>query len=339
MARRAGDPAALADVLDLRSETLAHPSTLQERMALADEQIELTEGLRDPAPLVRALLNGVVAGFEAGRLDLVDPRLDRAEQLADEHGHSTLRWAAKVQRAKRLTLAGRLDEAGQAASDAFQLGQAAGQADAPLVFATQHFRLSWLRGQLDEVRSIALGAVDEFPERPGLLVATARILEGSGRPDEARAELARLVSLGLDWLPRDTNSLTLAAIAVVTANRLRLPEVVELVLPVLAPYRDHIVADRTIVLGSVVHFLGLAAFALGDVELAEEELNAAIDVHRRLGALPMLATSQAELARVLAERGWPGDVPRAGRLADEARTTGRGLGMAGLLADLAELEI
>jgi tetratricopeptide (TPR) repeat protein len=339
MARRSGDRAALAEVLDLRSETLAHPSTLEERMALADEQVELTEGLRDPAPRARALLHGVVAGFEAGRLDLVDARLDRAERLADEHGHPALRWAVTVQRAKRLTLAGRLDEAGQVTSEAFQLGQAAGQADAPLVFATQHFWLSWLRGRLDEVRSLALGAVGEFPELPGLLVATARILEGSGRPEEARAELEKLVASDLEWLPRDANALTIASVAIVSATRLRLPEIVERVAPVLAPYRDHIVADRTNVIGSAVHFLGMAAFALGDLELAEEELNAAIDVHRRLAAPALLAFSQAELARVLADRGWPGDATRARRLIDEARATATELGMAGLLADLAELEV
>ena len=175
MARRLDDPATLADVLVLRSDTIDHPGTLDERLRLADEQVELLEtGLNEPALSVRAFLNGRGdAGFEAGRLDLVDERLDRAERVADDVGQSVVGWQVKVQRAKRLMLAGRLSEAGEVVGAAFQLGQAGGQPDAPLVFAVQHLSRAALVGRLDEVLPLLSEAVNQFGDHRGLLAIDA----------------------------------------------------------------------------------------------------------------------------------------------------------------------
>lgn len=338
VARRLEDPATLGDVLALRSEAIAHPSTLTERVALADEQIELAEQIDEPGLLVRGLLNCVVAGFETGDIERIDRHLDRAERLADELGHPVLRWQAKVQRAKRLTLAGRFDEASHMTGEAFQLGQAAGQADAPMVFATQHFLLCSLRGGLEEVLPVIVSAVGEYPGHAGLLVVKARVLEAVGRPGEARAALEKAMAEGgFGRLPHDSNLLGIASIATVAAHRLDVPEAAALVVPVLEPYADQIVADRANVLGAAAHFLGLAALTMGDLDTAEELLTETIDVHRRLGAPALLALAQADLARVLAERRWVGDRIRIGRLVDEARATGEELGLGGLLADIASI--
>ncbi|MGH9118966.1 MAG: serine/threonine-protein kinase PknK [Acidimicrobiales bacterium] len=338
MARRLGDPATLADVLVLRSDTIDQPSTLDERLRLADEQIERLVPFSEPALLVLALLQGVAAGFEAGRLELVDERLDRAERLAVDLGHPVAGWQVKVQRTKRLTLAGRLTEAGELAGAAFQLGQAAGQPDAPLVFAIQHLALSSFQRRSAEGLPLLAEAVTEFRDHPALLAIEAKVLHDVGRVDEARVRLEQAVAEGLGWLPSDGNRLSMAAVVAVGAQRLGLPEAAELVVPVLEPFGGQIVADRATVLGSVAHFLGLAALARGRLDEAEARLMEAIDVHRRLGAPVLLASAQSDLARVLAERGWPGDRTRRARLVDEAMTTAAELGLDRLGADLADID-
>ena len=89
--------------------------------------------------------------------------------------------------------------------------------------------------------------------------------------------------------------------------------------------------------GSAAHFAGLARAALGQMDVAEDRLVDAIDIHRRLGATVLQAASQSALARVLAERGWPGDRPRLARLVDEATATADDLDLDALRSELARL--
>ena len=78
------------------------------------------------------------------------------------------------------------------------------------------------------------------------------------------------------------------------------------------------------------------AFELGvQLPRGREHLLAAIDAHRRLGAVPWVALSRHAYAGVLRARAAPGDGERAGRLAGEARLAAESLGMRPLGGPLA----
>ncbi len=337
MARRLTDPATIAEVLILRSDTIARPDTLAERLALADEELVLTEQLGEPSLLIRALVNAVMVAFEAGRIDLVDERLDRAVRLTDQISQPLLRWLVMQQRAKRLTMEGRFEEASAAAGEAFELGQAAGQPEAPLVFAGQHFLLCMFQGRHEEMLPLMEDAAGDDTIVPAVLVVQARMMAEAGRVEAARELLEKALAEGIGWLPDDSTRLTIASLIALTAYLLEMPEVARTVVPVLRPYPGHVAADRMNVGGSVAHYLGLASFTIGELEDAERWLSEAIDVHRRMGAVPLMAFTQYDLARTLHERGWAGDRPRLTVLAEEARATAEELGMPVLARNAATL--
>jgi DNA-binding NarL/FixJ family response regulator len=76
----------------------------------------------------------------------------------------------------------------------------------------------------------------------------------------------------------------------------------------------------------------MLAAARGDLELADEHFEAAIDFNRRMGATTWVAHTAYEQARALSARGGAGDRDRAGRLAGEAAALAERIGMPTLLA-------
>jgi hypothetical protein len=339
MARRVADPAALADVIMLRAETIARPDTLDERLRLVDDVLDLLAPRSEPLLTARALVLGIDASLEAARLDLVDDRLDQAIELAGELGDPSVGWLAGLARVKRLMLAGALDEAAEAASSAVALGEAAGQAEARLVLAVEGLALAGYGRRDDRRLPELMTAAGDLVDHPQLLVIRGWALGREGRVDEGRALLVEATGDGLGWLPDDENRLSLLALMAASAERLGAPETAELVVPELEPFTDRLVVDRTAVWGSVAHFAGVAAAALGRHDAAEERLVEAIDLQRRLGAPVFLAGSQTALASVLAGRGWPGDRPRLARLVEEAGATADELRLDGLRTELAKLAL
>jgi tetratricopeptide (TPR) repeat protein len=84
--------------------------------------------------------------------------------------------------------------------------------------------------------------------------------------------------------------------------------------------------------GSLERPLGLLASALGRFDAAGRHFDAAIEGNARLRARPWVAHSEHEYARMLLERGEPGDRERAVELLGRALETARSLGMASLTA-------
>jgi hypothetical protein len=95
------------------------------------------------------------------------------------------------------------------------------------------------------------------------------------------------------------------------------------------------VVGQIVFYGAVEHYLGAAAAALGRHDAAEEHLDSALERHRRMGALPFIALTQAELARVRRHRGDPDAGERFAEAHRAAETIGA-LGVARRAAELAQ---
>ncbi len=166
MARRLGDPATLAEVLVLRSPTIWHATTLAERVAIADEQATLAEELWTRPSACTPRSTGSMPRWNRrqrrGRV-----RLERAVVLADELGQPTLRWLVTFQRARLAAVHGDFDRAEQLATEALELGQAAGQPDAFAAYAAQLFMIRTFQGRLDEIVELVAQATAANPELPG----------------------------------------------------------------------------------------------------------------------------------------------------------------------------
>jgi hypothetical protein len=86
-------------------------------------------------------------------------------------------------------------------------------------------------------------------------------------------------------------------------------------------------------MGPVSRAVGVLATLAGDLTRAEEYFEDALAVSRRIGAPPHVARTSVDYARLLLERGAPGDLERARSLLDEAAATAHDLGMMAVLAD------
>jgi tetratricopeptide (TPR) repeat protein len=208
------------------------------------------------------------------------------------------RWYGPMWRSMLAGLAGSFAEAERLTEEGAAIGRAAGDDNAGLLFEVQ--RLSWrfLQGRLadDEVAAIerrAAGSAADTAWRGWLAKVHAQ------RSDERRArdELDRALA-ALPGLPLDANWLySVTALGELSAELGELDSA-ERLYRMIEPYagRNVIVGRATVSTGCSSLSLGLLAAALGDRERARGHLEEAVDVNRRLGALPDLARAEAALA-------------------------------------------
>jgi hypothetical protein len=98
------------------------------------------------------------------------------------------------------------------------------------------------------------------------------------------------------------------------------------------PYAErNVVCHPGCATGSVSRYLGLLATLLGRFEDGSSHFEDALVLNARMGARPWLAHTQEDYARLLLERGEPGDREKAQTLLDAAVTTYRELDMTGPL--------
>lgn len=150
VARRAGDREALAHVVASSIVARWDPSTLDERFGLCTELIRLGTELASQEILFqgRLLFGGTL--LEAGDGEGARRELQAALDLAAHLHQPFYLWLTGTLRTMQVILGGgpaRED----AAAETFQVGQASGQPDAPLIFAMDINQIRWDQGRLTEL--------------------------------------------------------------------------------------------------------------------------------------------------------------------------------------------
>ena len=202
--------------------------------------------------------------------------------------------------------------------------------DASGVYGIQMFGIRREQGRLAElaptVRLLTSTAVDGA-WRPGLAVVLAEL----GMEDEARRELRRIASDGLDGL---RPSLWLASLAYLADACAALEDgtTAESVYRELERY-----AGTNVMIGHLVscygaadRFLGAVTAVLGDWERSEAFFEAAVRLNQELGARTWLAHTRFEYARMLLRRGATQDRERAAEQLGEAAALANAVGMRAL---------
>lgn len=129
-ARRSGRDETLLAVLVAGVEALRAPDTLNERLTLSAEAVELSQRLADRAAEFWALCGHANALDEAGRRSEVDTLVERRLELAELLNQPTIHVAAGWAASKRAWLDGSLDEAERLALQMGRRAQLAGHPDA-----------------------------------------------------------------------------------------------------------------------------------------------------------------------------------------------------------------
>ena len=306
IARERGDPTTLVTTLGLRLVALWTPDQVQQRLQLGAELDEFRKlaGSRRSGQFLSAMTLYCQAAMEGGELALADQLLAWIEQTANELRQPASVGYAKLRLASRATVAGRLDEAEQLATEAYRLCLDAGQKDAEAFYTGQLFTIRLHQGRLGEVLDMLAESAERYPGIRAFRAATAVCAAEVDDLDRCRKEFQD-VAAGLEQIRFDLNWLPAIALTAVAAARLGDSGVAARLRPMLEPYRHQFIDNASTFFGSVEHFYGLCCAVVGDDVAAEVAFDVALAAHRRLGSPPLLARTQLEYADTLALQGAP----------------------------------
>jgi tetratricopeptide (TPR) repeat protein len=330
IARRSGDDSTLTNVLLQNYFTISAPDTHEQRLAYTEELIGLAERLGDPVITARASLYRARSLGESGNLEAADFFLDRAERLSAQLGQPTLRWLVGHFRTIRTTLGGELEAAERFAVAGCELGEATGQPDALLIMASQLFLVRLDQGRLGELEERLAGRVAAAPHFLAVRAYLALLLCELDRPDEAREHYEQVAAENFTRVPKDPPWIIAipasAAVCAYLGDRDRATVLFDL----LEPYASQVVFTAGGSFGAVGHYLGILAATSGDLDEAERRFAHAAATHERIGAPIWLARTRLEWARMLLDRGRPGDAEQARALLGQALATARARGAANI---------
>ena len=303
MARRAGDPAELALMLANHHATIWGPDNLDERLALATEQLALAREAGDRSRERWAHFLCFVNRLEGGDVATADAALDAFAATADDLGQPFYRWYAALMRRTRALMDGRMADAQAIAADLDELYHADDGDDA-WARAVQEVPARWQQGRLDEVRDLVEERVHRHASIPAYRCLLAWIDAETGREDAARRELERFAANGgLAELPRDEHWLAAVVNLAATAASLGETAYAATLRERLAPYADRLVLFDAgwACLGPCARHLGALSALAGDRDAAVDFYEQALALAARAGSRPWVAQVERDLSAVLGE--------------------------------------
>jgi tetratricopeptide (TPR) repeat protein len=337
VARRLGDPATLGTALVERYWCLWGPAWTEQRLAIANEVVALADRLADKelafhGHTLRAT-NFLQLGDRAG----ADHALDVQRELTRDLRQPRYRWNSLVGDALRAFLDGDLERSERLASEALAVGQHAEAATAVRGFAGQLAMIRREQGRLAELEPAVAAAVARQPQVTAFRCNLAWVMVELGRLDEARGHLDHLAAAKFTDLPDDGLLefclANLAEVAVALADRPRAERLYDLLLP----YAERqLMLAGALALGPAARLLGGLAALLDRAEEASAHFERALVLAARMRAIPCLAWTRLDYARMLAGR--DGERERARGLLDEARAAAHEHGLVRLLEEAAKVE-
>ncbi len=331
LAREHDDGAGLSRVL-VRAYWARGATPPEEILAMLTEAKSLASLLGDTEAQTEAMAWRVPTLVALGDLDSARAEVAALSEMAERTGQPFMNHVAEHYGSAIALCDGKLAEAEAMAERSRDWGLLLTGRDASGSYGIQMFGIRREQGRLAElapaVRVLAGGGDRHGPWQPGLVAVLAEL----GMEEEARHELARIRSAGLDGF---RSSLWLGALTYLTDACAALgdEQMAAQLYPELEPYAGgnvmigHLVACY----GAADRYLGMLAATLGEPDLAERHFELALDLNRGMGASTWLAHTAHEYGRFLVGRG-RADRERGEALLAEAATLAERIGMSGLLA-------
>lgn len=329
MSRRLGEPA--GELLALYSSTWAlhGPDDAAQRARTADELVRLAHRLGDHDMAFRAHHLRLNVQLESGAWQQALADIEGCRLLSARLAQPLHHWQVAAFDAMRLLVTGRADEGAEAAEEALALGRRGHGQMATVVYGAQLLAARWAQGRLEEVLDAARVFADRYPYAPAWRAALAFCCTEVGDHDSARVELDALALRDFEDLPRDGNFLTAACLLAQTAARVGDLPRAALLQRMLQPYADRyvVMAAGAVAFVSVELPLAALASALGEPERALAHVVRARQKHQSRGARCLSVWTAEEHARILRERGAPGDREAAAAVTAQALVLAEELGM------------
>ncbi len=328
IAREIDSPQTLAAALQRKIFIPYGPEAARERLALADEMVELGEDCGDREAVVRGHAYRLWSFLELGDMPAVDRELEIYARLADELRMPEHSWHTFALRGMRALMDGDVDEAERLAQEARRAGDRAEQPLAQQYYGIQLIQIRSMQGRAGELLPIVRDLAERFPAIPAWRGGVVTLAARSGDTEQAARELDRLAADDFSVFPRDVNwfaamGLMGEAIAMTGAERHA-----ERAYELLLPYEGHVivVARAAACNGPVDRVLGLLAQTMGRLDDAERHLGNAVEIATRMNDRPGMALSGLGLAKVLLQRDRADDRELALELLSTVLSTAREMG-------------
>jgi AAA ATPase domain len=328
LARRAGNPAALAYALDGRLAAISAPDTVGECLALIRELRDLAERIGDPERVVNALDHKRTRQLMVGDLREAEAALETEGRLFHALRQPAQLWQVYSARAMFALAAGRLTEAEEFIAQAFAFGKRVLPDVAVPVYRLQLHALRDFQGRLEEIAPAIGDLVADYPTRPVFRCALAHVGARLAHVTEAQRALDDLARDDFAGLPFDQEWLYGMSLLAETAGLLGDSDSGAALYRLLVPWATFSAADHPEGFrGSISRYLGLLATMTQSWEAAQLHFEDALAANARMGARPWLAHTKYDYARMLHARNGRGDRERAQALLDATRETYRQLRM------------
>jgi DNA-binding SARP family transcriptional activator len=328
LARRSGNPAALAYALDGRAAAIISPATVAERLAVGSELREVAERIGDTERTVQAHSHRIMAQLQAGEVSEAEIDLAAADRIAQELRMPAQLWQVCGIQAMLALAAGRLTDADELVPRALALGERAQPTAVIPVYVLQRYTLSDFRGGIEKVEPAIRDLAGEYPARRVFRCALAYLHARLARLPEAKQTLDELAGDDFSALPFDQEWLFGMSLLAETAALLGDTDSAAILYRLLHPWAALNAVDQAEgIRGSVARYLGLLATTTQRWDEAEVHFEDALAMNARMGARPWLAHTANDYARMLHARNSRGDRERAQALLGGALETYDELGM------------
>ncbi len=306
LARELTDDQALSSSLYVWNIVHVTSTNFEQRLERADELLALGRASGKEETEAWALHFHAHHMAEAGNFAAFDADVAACEVMARRTQDATWQWTVLVHQAMRAAMQGRFDDAETVGNEAFELGARSQHEVAAATFGAHLVALRTWQGRLDELLPMIMSAAGRYPELPAVWACVPFARAELGDHAEAAEELRRVLSdRQLEDLP-GSHSWTVALAMLARATALTGEgELARRVQELLVPLGDrHIVGPfADCYFGPASLYLGLCASAMGAVGEACEQLERALRQATAVGARPVAAWAQTELANALDRRG------------------------------------
>ena len=327
MARQLDEPELIASCLD-DSEVLWCNSSAAERTEFVRELYAIGHEHNLFGVTLNAMHWDAVLACERGDRESLDAILDRRMDLATTARDSRGMAGGYQKQAMVALLDGRYTDVETFAVQAMAVND---HPDYVTGFAVQTFMSLRDQGRARDVEKLVRANLRDNPELADWNAGLALILVELGAIDELQKLLDRLMTVGSQDQPTSFSWLAITCWLTEAASMMGTPQQVRHFVGLIEPFADQCASVMTISwAGSVRHYLGLAAAALGDFDQAEDHFVSAIDSHDLMQSPTYGARSRLAYAEALVARGGFDDRKNAKSLAHDVRAIAEKLGMAGV---------
>ena len=346
VARRIGDPAALAHALHASYFARAGPEDVEHRLGIVTEFVRIAHEIDDRDLALAGHFWRIVDSLELGDIEAADSDIAEYSLMAVESQQPFHLWRMMRLRTMRAMLKGAFEEGERLAREALAIGQQIHEPYASIDFGVQFGTIRREQGRLQEVEASISSLAERYPELPAWRCALAMLHAEMGREAAARTELERLAANGFSDLPQDLLWPIAVTLLCEASAKLHDSNSAKGLYGLMLPHANRcvVVGDAVACYGSAARYLALLATTLGRWDEAANHFEKALQMNAKIGAWALLAHTQLEYGRMLmsAPAPWTNKPSstykeRPGQLFDSAAATFRELGMPTYLQEADEL--